>query len=104
MFGLSDRTLDTLRRFFQKYNGIQKVILYGSRAKGNYRPCSDIDITLCTAACFSHEDLLHLLRDFDDSSMPYFVDVNIFEKLDSPSLKENIQMVGKVLYSAKPGI
>jgi predicted nucleotidyltransferase len=36
-FGLSDTTLQTLHGFFEKYGGIQKVILYGSRAMGNYR-------------------------------------------------------------------
>jgi hypothetical protein len=38
------------------------------------------------------------MGDFDDSDMPYFVDVSIYSKLDNPQLKEHIQRVGKILY------
>jgi predicted nucleotidyltransferase len=30
---------------FAQYDQIETVILYGSRAKGNYKPGSDIDLT-----------------------------------------------------------
>jgi predicted nucleotidyltransferase len=36
-YGLSDKTLETLNGLFRKHSGIQKVILYGSRAMGSYR-------------------------------------------------------------------
>jgi len=52
MYGLSDRTLNTLGALFRKYPGIEGVTLYGSRAKGTYRNGSDIDITLHTDGTF----------------------------------------------------
>ena len=97
--GLSDRTLATLDSIFRKYPGIQQAILYGSRAKGNFRKGSDIDLTLKTDGTFTRTDLLRIAGDFDDSDMPYFVDVSIYEKLSNPDLKALIDRVGKVQYS-----
>ena len=97
-YGLSGRTLDTLTSIFRKYPGIKEVLLYGSRAKGNYRRGSDIDLSIKAAETFTRTDLLHIAGDFDDSDMPYFVDVSIYEKLSNPDLKAHIDRVGKVLY------
>ena len=98
-YGLPDKTLNTLNSIFCNYPGIQQVVLYGSRAKGNYRNGSDIDLSLKTGENFTFSDLLHIAGDFDDSDMPYFVDVLIYEKLTNPDLKAHIDRVGKVLYS-----
>jgi predicted nucleotidyltransferase len=97
-YGLSGTTLQTLRGFFEKYSGIQKVILYGSRAAGNYRSGSDIDITLKTGDGFTSSDLWCLKSDLEESSLPYLFDVSIFEQLGSPNLKDHINRVGRVLY------
>jgi predicted nucleotidyltransferase len=92
-FGLSGYTIQTLQALLQKYQGIQKAVIYGSRAKGNYRPGSDIDLSLYTEASFTHADLARLRRDFDDSNMPYFVDVNLFSELTNPALREHITRI-----------
>jgi predicted nucleotidyltransferase len=77
-YGLSERTMKELNEIFKKYSGITEAILYGSRAKGNFRNGSDIDITLKTNAAFTRTDLLHIARDFDDSDIPYLIDVSIY--------------------------
>lgn len=41
-FGLSERVADV----FKRHSDIEKVIIYGSRAKGTFRTGSDIDLTL----------------------------------------------------------
>ena len=97
-YGLPDRTLDTLYSIFQKYSGIQQVMIYGSRAKGNYKKGSDIDLSLKTDGSFTRKDLLNIANDFDDSDMPYFVDVSIYNELSNPDLKDHIDRVGKILY------
>jgi len=97
-YGLSERTLNTLDSIFRKYPVIKEVILYGSRAKGNYRVGFDIDITLKTTSAFCWNDLLHISSDFEDSDMPYFVDVSIYDKLNNSDLTAHIDRVGKVLY------
>ena len=99
-FGLTDKTLNTLNSIFRKYTDIKEVIIYGSRVKGNYRKGSDIDISLKTGEDFSFNNLLRISGDFDDSDMPYLVDVSVYDKLSNPDLKAHIDRVGKTLYSA----
>ena len=98
-YGLQEITLKTLSSVFRKYPGIKQAILYGSRAKGNYKNGSDIDMSLITDNTFTRNDLLRIGSDFDDSDMPYFVDVSIYNKISNPNLKAHIDRVGKVLYS-----
>ena len=97
-YGLSDTALETLYDFFEKYSGIEKVILYGSRATGNYREGSDIDITLITDDKFSFRDLTYLESELDESSLPYLFDISILSKLKNANLVDHINRTGKVLY------
>ena len=98
-YGLSDITINTLNSIFRKYPCIKQVVLYGSRAKGKFRIGSDIDMTLFTDGTFTHSDMLSITGDFDDSDLPYFVDVSIYDNISNPDLKSHIDRVGKVLYS-----
>ena len=45
-FGLNQETINKINSVFSKHPEIDKVIIYGSRAKGNYRAGSDIDISM----------------------------------------------------------
>jgi predicted nucleotidyltransferase len=99
-YGLPDITLNTLYSIFRAYPCIREAVLYGSRAKGKYRSGSDIDLSLKTDETFTHNDLLRITGDFDDSDMPYFVDVSIYDRLSNLDLKAHIDRVGKVLYSS----
>jgi predicted nucleotidyltransferase len=100
-YGLSERTLNTLDSIFRKYPGIREAVLNGSRGKGKYRTGSDIDVSLKTDETFTRTDLLRIAGDFDDSDMPYFVDVSIYDQLSNQELKAHIDRVGKALYSAE---
>lgn len=53
---------------FGRFPGIEQAVLYGSRAKGNYRPGSDIDLTL--KGDLSHRDLLNIELALDDLLLP----------------------------------
>jgi predicted nucleotidyltransferase len=97
-FGLPAHTLETINTLLTGFPGIKSALIYGSRAKGNYRNGSDIDITLITDGTFTHLELLNLRSRFDDSDMPYMVDVSIFNELRNENLKAHIQRVGKALY------
>ena len=46
MFGLSDTVIDDLKGIFKQYPNIEEVLIFGSRAKGNYLEGSDIDLAL----------------------------------------------------------
>jgi uncharacterized protein len=100
-YGLSERTLNTLNSIFKRYPSIKEAVLYGSRAKGNYRNGSDIDLSLKTNEDFTHSNLLRLMDDFEDSDMPYLVDVSVYEELSNPDLKAHIDRVGIILYTGE---
>lgn len=98
-YGLPQRTIDSMNKIFRKYGSIRQVILYGSRAKGNFKNTSDIDITLKTDDDFTRVQLLRVINDFDDSDIPYLTDISIYDKLDNEALKDHINRVGKILYN-----
>ncbi len=96
--GLKDDQLEEIRGFAKKYPSIQEVIVYGSRAKGNYRPGSDVDLVLVGKE-IKLADQLAFWNDLDDSYQPYFFDVAILHHIQNDSLLEHIERVGKKIYS-----
>ena len=97
IFGLSENTVQSFHSVFNRYPEIEQVIIYGSRAKGNYRDGSDIDITLVGDAV-TEEILSNIATQMDELNTPYLLDISVFHHLKSESLRDHIQRVGKVLY------
>ena len=99
MFGIYPKSYQEILMIFEDCLSIEEVVIYGSRAKGNYREGSDIDITL--KGEITKEDLNKLWHKLDDSFIPYKFDISIFKDLKSESLIEHIQRVGKTFYKRK---
>lgn len=99
-YGLKDIELERLTALFAKNERIESVILYGSRAKGNNKPFSDVDITL-KGENLTHTDLNKLSLEIDDLLLPYQFDVSIFHTLKNKELIEHVKRVGKVIYTKK---
>ncbi len=97
MFGLSNNHINLINSVFAKYDCINKVVVYGSRAKGNYRAGSDIDLSL-----FGDNIYLDVLQkienELDDLLLPYNIDLSIFNKIENNDLIEHIKRVGIVFY------
>jgi predicted nucleotidyltransferase len=96
--GLPTASINAIRRVFHRYPAIQQAVLYGSRAKGNFRPGSDIDLTL--KGELSYQELLRIERELDDLLLPYKIDLSLYRQLDNPALLEHIDRVGKLFYTA----
>ena len=73
------------------------VVLYGSRAKGNFTPGSDIDLTIIESGLSLH-DLLRIENQLDDLLLPYTIDLSLYRLLDHPGLVEHIRRVGIPFY------
>ncbi|MFO0320712.1 MAG: nucleotidyltransferase domain-containing protein, partial [Neisseriaceae bacterium] len=97
-FVLSDKTIKLIQIVFAKYPQFNKVVIYGSRAKCNYKNGSDIDLTMY-GSDIPHRLLLTLLIELDDLMLPYTIDLSIFSNIDNVNLKEHINKVGKTFYS-----
>ncbi len=99
-FGLNSSTLQKIQSVLKKYREIEEVLIYGSRAKGNYREGSDIDITL-KGEKLTHSLLSSIEQDIDELNTPYLFDISIYHLLKSPSLVDHIDRVGQVFYKQK---
>lgn len=99
--GLQERDLRTIHAIFAKYPDIRRVALFGSRAKGNYTPGSDIDLAVMNDGVTT--DLIARLHgEFEESSLPYFVDLVNYPTLTHHALKDHIDRVGVELYHKAP--
>ena len=96
-YGLRDETIDNINRVFEKYHKIQKVIIYGSRAKGNYKNGSDIDLTLI-GEDINIQDLNRIYIDLDELYLPYMFDISIYKNLENLDLIDHINRVGCDFY------
>lgn len=96
-FGLNKYTRDLINSVFKEYPEVNRVLIYGSRAKGNYREGSDIDLTMVGTE-ISNELLSQISNELYDLHTPYLFDVSLYDKIDSHGLKEQIERVGKVFY------
>jgi len=99
-FGLLKEDIENIKQVFLKYNQIEKVLIYGSRAKGNYKPASDIDLTLLG----ENIDLslqFKIELELDDLMLPYKFDTSIYDRITNPEFIDHINRVGKEFYKKK---
>jgi predicted nucleotidyltransferase len=96
-FGLDLNTIGKINSVFKKYPEVEEVVIYGSRAKGNYREGSDIDITL-KGEKISDKTISNISLAIDDLNTPYLYDISVFYNLSSSSLVEHINRVGQLFY------
>jgi uncharacterized protein len=96
-YGLKDETIEKIRGIFANYEEIDEAILYGSRAKGNYRNGSDIDITL-KGEKVNLKLLNKISLNIDDLYLPYTFDLSIYRYIKNSDLLNHIERVKKVFY------
>ena len=96
--GLTDRHIETMRAILATYaDHILQVNLFGSRATGNYRPNSDIDLVLHGDVPEEYIDRLWTL--FSESNLPVSVDVKGYDHISYPPFKRHIETVQKCLFT-----
>jgi type I restriction enzyme, S subunit len=96
-YGLTETTVKKICAVFACFPEIDKAVLYGSRAKGNFKTGSDIDLSLCGEA-IPADLLLAITSALDELSLPYTIDLSVFDDLDHAKLREHIERVGVVFY------
>ena len=97
IYGLKEAVVESIQNVFVSFPQIEKAVLYGSRAKGNYKNGSDIDLTL-----FGNDLNLSVMNKIelkiDDLLLPYTFDISIFYQISNPDLIEHINQAGKIFY------
>ena len=94
MIGLSPKELEILQNVFKKFDNINEVILFGSRALGTHKTASDIDLAIKGKVDINTLSKLKYTLE-EDTNLPYFFDVVIYDNLDNLELKKHIDEFGK---------
>lgn len=97
MYGLNDQDIRSLREVFSRHAAVEKAILYGSRAIGNQRYNSDIDLIL-TGEALSLSEQFRIEQELDDLLLPYRIDLSRLSNISNPDLLDHIRRVGLVFY------
>ena len=94
-FGLPERTINELLDYFKSKPEIEKVLIYGSRAKGTYKNGSDIDFAVWTD---DSKNSYRISWELDDLPTPYMFDVTDYKTLTHEGLKNSIDNDGILFY------
>src|SRR5690348_3101084 len=90
---IPDSEYDDLMKTFKDEPSIDKVIVFGSRARGDHRNNSDIDLALVG------EDIPDTISlDISEASGLYKVDVIHYNKVKNANLLAEIDREGKVVF------
>jgi len=96
--GLQEKDLAYIINAISQFDVIQKAVVFGSRAKGNYQQGSDVDIAVCGKdISFSTIARLHSMLE-EESPMPYLFDVVDYNHLTHKEMQEHIDRVGIVIF------
>jgi predicted nucleotidyltransferase len=96
-FGLKQEDIDKINHVFASYEGIDSVVIYGSRAKGNFKVGSDIDLTIIENS-LTFPEFLEMENTLDDLLLPYKIDLSLKRKISNVDLLSHIDRVGKLFY------
>ena len=95
-----ERALKSLVDVLAHQPSVERVILFGSRARGEALPGSDIDV--CVAApTAGRADWLEIWTAVDEAATLHTIDLVRFEDA-SPELRERILEEGRTLYERRP--
>ena len=93
MLGLTQKELEILKSVFQKFDEINEVILFGSRALGTHKKSSDIDLAIKGKVDINTLSKLKYTLE-EDTILPYFFDVVIYDNIKNIELKNHIDEFG----------
>jgi len=96
-FGLKKEQIENIRSVLYTEKTLDEVILFGSRAKGNFKPGSDIDLAL-KGESLDLNIILSLMKKLDDLNLPFKFDLLIFEKIKDEDVIDHIKRAGISFY------
>ena len=97
MFGLSNEVIKDISDVLKKHPNIDKVLIFGSRAKGTYSEGSDIDLA-AVGENITFNQLMDINIQIEDLGLLYKVDVVDYNKNVGTPIGEHIDRVGLLFY------
>ena len=96
-FGLKEDVAKQISAAIAQFAEIEKVIIYGSRAKGNYKLGSDIDLAVFGKSV-TRQTIIRLSVKLDELELPWTFDILDYNSIGNADLKEHIDRVGQIFY------
>jgi predicted nucleotidyltransferase len=91
--------IDKLVEHISAFPSVQKIILYGSRAKGTHTTFSDIDIAVAGVKDRREWLHIHCLADVEDDRVPTLLKIDLVQlECVDPPVRQNIMEEGQMLY------
>jgi type I restriction enzyme, S subunit len=100
-YGLSEKQLKDIETILAAWPDIDSVWLFGSRALGSYKEASDIDLAI--KGHLEPKTLIRLKDAFEESDLPFFVDLVAYADITEPALKKHIDDFGVCVYGEGEG-
>ncbi len=97
-FGIVQKGLNILFKIFENFPEITRMLVYGSRAKGNFSDRSDLDLEIMDS--IDRITLGELWMEINSSDFPLTVDLQFLKDIKNENLKDHIRRVGQVFFSA----
>lgn len=96
-YGIQQSSIDQINAVLATHPAVEKVLLYGSRAKGTHEKWSDIDLTFL-GETMTLSLLMKIENELDDLLLPYKIDASIFHFIENVDMIEHIHRVGVLFY------
>lgn len=99
IYGLLDRDIKYIIKALEQHDEIEKAIIFGSRAMGNYKKGSDVDIAIIGESV--NRSIIYKLDDCLNEvyPLPYFFDIIQYNAITNENLINHIDNEGKVIYT-----
>jgi len=96
-YGFNSKELEMINSVFAKFPEIEKVIIFGSRAMGNFKPGSDVDLALEGSIT---DDIISKVRTElnEELPLPYIFDIFDRKSISNEALQSHISEYGEVFY------
>lgn len=92
--GLTGNQQNTLLKILCSNPKVEAIWLFGSRAMGNYRANSDIDIAL-SGHQLTTDDIASITDQIEQTTIPYHVDILVTHRIKNSALLEHIEKYGQ---------
>lgn len=97
---LSAHELSLLRSVFRRHPEVVAVRLFGSRAKGTHHAQSDVDLVVDGAVDPLQAEAI--AAELDELPLPYQFEIQAWNHISHPELREHIERVGVRLFGNEP--
>lgn len=99
-FGLTEKEIALLTSVFKKNRDIEKVFIYGSRAKGNYKKTSDIDLAICFSEGVK-KSIAMVRSELEDLPIIYSIDATDEEEIEAGKFKDAYEKTKQTFYAKR---